>query len=133
MLIIPVWTISLLGARAAQWQQRGLNPFTLDRFPFVNFSSSDLHLLILLLVGTLLSGGIFIVNQIYDIESDRVNKKLFLLPEGHVSITEAWVLYYVTTAGALIGAFILSWQLGILFVLGALIGLQYSLPRFNLK
>jgi 4-hydroxybenzoate polyprenyltransferase len=133
MLIIPVWTIALLGARAAEWRSRGTNPFILDRYPFVDFSQDDRQMLLTLLMSTLLAGGIFILNQIFDVESDRRNKKLFLIADGHVSPTEAWVLYILTTTVAIVGAFLVNWQLGFLFVVGALVGLQYSLPWFNLR
>ena len=133
MLIIPVWTIALLGARAAEWRSHGNNPFTLDRFPFVDFANDDQQTLIMLGLATLLAGGIFILNQIYDMESDRRNKKLFLIADGHVSLTEAWVLYLLTTTIAVVGGFLLNWQLGLLFVGGALVGLQYSLPLFKLR
>ncbi len=133
MLIIPVWTISLLGARAALWRERGISPITIDRFPFMSFSSSDLNLLLMMALSTLLAGGVFIINQIYDVESDRLNKKLFLIPEGHVSTGEAWGLYIATTAIAIVGAFLLNWQLGCLFVVGAWFGFQYSHPKFKLR
>jgi 4-hydroxybenzoate polyprenyltransferase len=133
MLIIPVWTIALLGARAAEWRSRGANPFTLDRYPFVDFSQDDRQMLLTLAMSTLLAGGIFILNQIFDVESDRHNKKLFLIADGHVSLTEAWVLYILTTTVAIVGAFLVNWQLGFLFAVGALVGLQYSLPWFNLR
>ncbi len=133
MLIIPVWTIAILGARAAEWRTRGNNPFTLDRYPFIDFSQDDRQLLLTLAVSTLLAGGIFILNQIFDVESDRRNKKLFLIADGHVSLTEAWVLYILTTTLAIIGGFLINWQLGFLFVAGALVGLQYSLPAFRLR
>lgn len=133
MLIIPVWTIALLGARSALWRERGLSPITLDHFPFVGLTTSDLNLLLMLLFSTLLAGGVFVLNQIFDVDSDRENKKLFLLPEGHVSIREAWNIYFFLTGVALIGAFVLNWQLGCLFVVGAWFGFQYSYPRFNLR
>jgi 4-hydroxybenzoate polyprenyltransferase len=133
MLIIPVWTIALLGARAAEWRSRGANPFTLDRYPFVDFSQDDRQMLLTLAMATLLAGGIFILNQIFDVESDRRNKKLFLIADGHVSLTAAWVLYILTTTVAIVGAFLINWQLGFLFVVGAFAGLQYSLPFFNLR
>ncbi len=133
MLIIPVWTISLLGARAALWRERGFSPIRLDHYPFVSFTSSDLDLLVMLLLSTFLAGGIFILNQIYDADSDKLNKKLFLIPEGHVSIREAWTLYLVLTAAALVGAFVINWQLGCLFVAGGWFGFQYSFPRFKLR
>lgn len=133
MLIIPVWTIALLGARAGEWRVRGNNPFTLDKYPFVDFTTDDRQMLLMLAMATLLAGGIFIINQIFDVESDRHNKKLFLIADGHVSLTEAWVLYILTTTVGIVGAFLINWQLGILFVVGGFLGLQYSLPLFRLR
>jgi 4-hydroxybenzoate polyprenyltransferase len=133
MLIIPVWTISLLGARAALWRQRGISPFILDHFPFKPFTSNDLGLLAMLALATLLAGGIFVLNQIFDVKSDRQNKKLFLMADGHVSKHEAWIIYWLTTGVAIIGAGALNWRLGILFVAGALVGFQYSHPRFKVR
>ncbi len=133
MLIIPVWTISLLGARASLWRERGTSPITIDRYPFVDFSTSDLNILAMLGLATLLAGGVFILNQIYDADTDRINKKLFLISEGHVTAGEAWKLYVAVTAIAIIGAFLLNWQLGCLFVVGAWFGFQYSYPFFKLR
>lgn len=133
MLIIPVWTIALLGARSSLWRQRGLSPFRLDHFPFADFTSSDVNLLILLGLATLLAGGIFVMNQIYDVASDKQNRKLFLLADGHLQLSEAWRIYVVTTIVAIVGAFLLNWQLGILFTVGAAIGVQYSHPKFRVR
>jgi len=133
MLIVPVWTIALLGTRAASWRERGLTPFKLDHYPFATFQSLDANLLLMLLFGTLLAGAIFILNQIYDIESDRQNEKLFLLADGHVSVSEARVLYWVLTVIAIAGAFWLNWQLGILFIVGAGLGFQYSFPPLKVR
>lgn len=133
MLIIPVWTISLLGARASLWRDRGTSPITLDRYPFVDFSTSDLNILAMLGLATLLAGGVFILNQIYDADTDRINKKLFLISDGHISAAEAWKLYIMVTAIAILGAFLMNWQLGCLFVVGAWFGFQYSYPHFKLR
>ena len=48
MLIIPVWTIALLGARAAEWRSRGTDPFILDQYPFVDFSPDARQMLLML-------------------------------------------------------------------------------------
>lgn len=133
MLIIPVWSIALLGARAASWRARGINPFQLDHYPFAAFTSYDLNLLLMLLLGALLSGAIFALNQIYDVDSDKENEKLFLLADEHVKISEARILYWVLTVIAIAGAFLLNWQLGVLFVFGGWLGFQYSHPRFKVR
>lgn len=133
MLILPVWTIALLGNRAALWRTRSSDPFHLDRYPVSEWTTGDLHLLLMMLCGALVAGGAFVLNQIYDIETDRKNKKLFLLPEGHVALSEAWFIYFFSTAIGIAGGFLLNWQLGVLLACGALLGLQYSHPRFNVR
>ncbi len=133
MLIIPVWTIALLGARASLWRERGLNPVTIDRFPFVDFSTAESNLLLMLLLATFLAGAVFVLNQIYDADSDRINKKLFLIADGKISTSEAWTLYIVLNVLAIGGAFIFNWQLGCLFIAGAWFGFQYSYPRLKLR
>lgn len=133
MLIIPVWTIALLGTRAALWPERSPNPFQLVHFPFADFSGGDARLVVMLFLAALAAGAAFIINQIYDIESDRKNNKLFLLSEGHLSVKEAWALYFLSTAVAIAAGFVLNWQLAILFAGGALLGLQYSYPKFRVR
>lgn len=132
-LMIPVWTISLLGARSALWRERGINPVTIDRLPWLTFTASDLNIVAMLLLSGLLVGAAYVLNQIYDVDTDQANRKLFLISEGHVSKQQAWYLYFIATAIAILGAFIVNWQLGVLFVVGAWFGVQYSHPKFNLR
>ncbi|MFQ6003827.1 MAG: hypothetical protein ACE5KJ_08780, partial [Candidatus Zixiibacteriota bacterium] len=68
VLMPPVWTILLLGHH----RSAALS------------GQSNLPGLILLLV-TFLVGAVYLLNQIYDVESDRINKKLFFLAEGYIS------------------------------------------------
>lgn len=132
-LIVPVWTIALLGTRAASLPGRSGNPFLTDRCPFVNFLRSDLDLLLMLVLAGLVAGAAFVLNQIYDIETDRKNEKLFLLPQGHVTVSEAWILYGTSSIVGIAGGFYLNWQFGILLVAGALLGIQYSHPLFKVR
>lgn len=43
-----------------------------------------------------------IINDIYDIEIDRINKPNRVLPLGKISIKEAWLIYFITNITALI-------------------------------
>ncbi len=51
---------------------------------------------------TLLMGPFYILNQIQDAESDKLNKKLFLIPTGIVSArsakVQAWILFLLSAA-----------------------------------
>jgi 4-hydroxybenzoate polyprenyltransferase len=112
----PVWTILLLGHHRSS-QLSG---------------NSQLPGLALLLI-TFLVGAVYILNQIFDIESDRLNRKLFFLAQGYISTKNALYEMMLLDLAGIIPAFIISWQLGILFVIGMLFGFLYSVSPFNLK
>ncbi len=116
VLMPPVWTILLLGHRRSA-QLTG---------------ESHLPALAVLLV-TFLVGGVYVLNQICDMESDKLNKKLLFLAQGHISKRSALVEMTVLNVLSIVPAFLISLQLGLLFVLGALFGLAYSAPPLALK
>ena len=75
VLMPPVWTIALLGAHSAQ--------STLAPIPAWRW--------ILLFVQLwCLFGAVYTLNQIFDVESDRTNRKLFFLPQRLISLNAAW-------------------------------------------
>lgn len=116
VLMPPVWTILLLGhRRSAQVAGEGHLP----------------GLAVLLI--TFLVGGVYVLNQIFDIESDRLNKKLYFLPLGYISKRSAIVEMIILNVASIVPAFLISMQLGVLFIMGALFGFFYSAPPFSLK
>jgi len=116
VLMPPVWTILLLGHhRSAAFS-----------------GESNLPGLILLLV-TFLVGAVYLLNQIYDVESDRINKKLFFLAEGYISKKNAIFQTILLNLISIIPAYLISLNLGLLFTLGFLFGFFYSIPPFSLK
>jgi 4-hydroxybenzoate polyprenyltransferase len=119
-LLAPVWTVLILGWIAGSPNARagGLVYGTL----FVN-----------LFAFSLLVASIYVVNQIQDIESDRINRKLFLLPRGIISIPAAWALATVCAATGLALAFTQGIWMFALFVLGFFTGILYNLPPAQLK
>ncbi len=116
VLMPPVWTILLLGYHRAS-----------------PFSTYDYSLALVFLLMSFSTGAVYILNQIHDIESDRINKKLFFLAEGYISLKNAWVEIVILILTGIIGAFMVSFQLGILFIIGFLFGFLYSTPPFSLK
>jgi geranylgeranylglycerol-phosphate geranylgeranyltransferase len=114
MLQIPVWTITILG--------------------YYRFSdSAGIVLPLALVIGTGLASGVFLINQIYDIESDRINQKIHFLPKGFVKISTAWVMAIFLYLISLILAFYLSISVGFLALIIALSGIFYSVPPIALK
>ena len=86
-----------------------------------------------LLIYTFVMGGVYILNQIMDIETDRLNKKLFILSGGYITVRTA----YIEMALLWLLAIGLSVRFGIIFVLfillSILMGVMYSLPPIKLK
>jgi len=112
----PVWTILLLGHRRSS-QFSGEN---------------NLPGLAILLV-TFLVGAVYVLNQIFDIESDRLNQKLFFLAKGYVSKRSAIFEMVLLNLISVIPAFLVSQKLGLLFALGMVFGFLYSTPPLNFK
>ncbi len=81
-----------------------------------------------------LMGAVYIVNQIFDVETDRLNKKLFLVAEGYVNkkaiIIEAVVLFL---SAIIISFWKFSVGFGIIVTLSGVLGLLYSVPPFKFK
>jgi 4-hydroxybenzoate polyprenyltransferase len=114
VLMPPVWTILLLGYHRA---------------PF-NYAVPTYLLFILIFF---LVGAIYLLNQIFDIESDRINKKLFFLSEGYISKKSALIETVFLNFLSIIPAYFISWRLGILFSLGLMLGFFYSVPPWAFK
>jgi 4-hydroxybenzoate polyprenyltransferase len=116
VLMPPVWTILLLGHHRSS-QLTG---------------ESNLPGLVILLV-TLLVGAVYVLNQIFDIESDRLNQKLFFLAKGYISKRSAtWETVFLNLM-SIAPAHLISLRLGLLFTLGMVLGFLYSAPPFAFK
>jgi 4-hydroxybenzoate polyprenyltransferase len=120
MILIPVWTFFLLGARHGAVA-----------------AGADIdapRLLAGLFSFTALLGAIYIMNQIADRAADLAANKLFLLPKGIISVRAAWIeaaaLVAVSFCAALL--FLPPVFCGILAASLAL-GAAYSLDPVRLK
>ena len=116
LLHIPVWTISIF------LNQRG--GYKLFGWDFI------------CILGALSSAvaGAYVINQIFDCKSDRVNAKLgFFEPPISFSARRAWIVYAVVNLGALvIGASVRAsgaWTI----IAVILLGIVYSAPPLRLK
>ncbi len=118
MLMPPVWTISLLAYGQAQQQVSG-SDWLPALYPIAVFS--------------LLTGGVYVQNQVHDIESDKANCKLFLLTDGYISVRAANLQTLLCYGASVILAFIHSTWLGSLMSLYLLLGNQYNIPPFRWK
>jgi len=127
-LLVPVWTILILG-----WISGNKDA----HFGGNWFSTYDaLHqqnLWIILTGFSLIVASIYVVNQIVDIESDRINHKLFLLPHKIISVPTAWILAGLCAVSGLIIGSLNGWVTFALFASGLLLGFFYNLPPLQLK
>ena len=118
MLQIPVWTVYLVSLHYHHELSGAV------------FSLTDMLILFGL---TLLASGAFYVNQVYDYESDLMNKKVMFLQENLLTKSALLWIYGLTAALAIaIGLFVSILTAGIFISLLALAQL-YSAPPARLK
>ena len=116
LILIPCWNFLLIGTYLAQ-QKRGFTP----------------DILLGLVIYTALMGGVYILNQITDRETDRINKKLFLLSEGYVPVRYAYIEMVLLWIVAILLALKFSYLFLIFIGISLLLGVFYSLPPVKLK
>jgi len=116
MLQIPVWTIGILGY-----------------FSYGSAGPGWLKIPLLIVIGTGLSGAAFLINQIYDIESDRINDKIHFLPKGYVKPGIAWLITIMLNIISIAVAFYISFWAGVTALGLIVMGILYSVPPIALK
>jgi len=122
-LLVPVWTILFLGWTTAH--EREFFDLTFDlASPFVK----------MFFAFTAVVCHIYIVNQIIDRKSDKINNKLFLLPNGHIPLSVAWVQAILLLLVSLfISWFWLDFVSFVIILSAAFLGFLYNCPPFKLK
>ena len=116
VLFMPVWTVALLGVGQAEGHR--LSGRTTGSLLFAT---------------ACLFGAVYLVNQIFDRGSDRINNKGFFLSRGIVSVPEAAVLAAGLNLAALAVSLLISGYAFVLFIIIAILGIVYSAPPFRLK
>lgn len=93
-----------------------------------------MNLLLVLIASAMMMGAGFVVNQIYDADSDRINNKLFFLAHGVVPLRGAVLEAILLLVGSLMLAWVVSEIMLILFIIAAfLFTVVYNMPPFVLK
>jgi len=124
ILLVPAWTMLLAG----HFQCQRFLALPRDRWHW----PADLWWMILLF--SCLMGAVHIVNQIFDVETDRLNKKLFLVAEGYVNRTAIWLEAWALFVGSILLGFLLLGPVpGLLLAASGVWGLVYSVPPFRFK
>ncbi len=73
------------------------------------------------------------INQIYDLEIDRINKPARPLPSGRISLKQAWVFTLICYALTFFLAFMVNMSFVVIVLLTTLITYAYSGPPFRTK
>ncbi|MCK5126567.1 MAG: UbiA family prenyltransferase [candidate division Zixibacteria bacterium] len=120
LLLIPVWTVYIHCHAKLHHTPR----FNTDINPF---EIVDLVALSLIFMGT------YVVNQIFDIESDRLNNKLFFLPRQIISVKTAWIYYVLLSIAGIAIAGMFSVPGAFIIISLIILGLLYSIPIVRLK
>ena len=116
LILIPSWNFLLIGAFLAQTGERPVG-----------------RLFLAMCIYTCIMGGIYILNQITDRVTDRINKKLFLLSEEYIPIRHAYIeMTILWTAGLVVSAFF-SITFFVFILISLMFGIMYSLPPVKLK
>lgn len=119
VLLVPVWTIYLCGAASdTEHIPAAFTPVTL----------------LVLAALTAVFGAVFVLNQYYDVESDRLNHKGHLLPLDLISGRSSLVLYAcLNVAGFALLSSLALWLLLALAATTSVLGYLYSAPPWRLK
>lgn len=125
-LFFPVWTVYAAGYLAYYKFSAAVS----DR------AAPTLEATALSLLGilTLLMGSGYILNQLCDIETDRRNRKLFLIADRHISPLAAWTETVALGAFAVVASFFYGKLISALLVtIFLLTGIFYNVAPFAWK
>ncbi len=125
-LFFPVWTVFLAGTWA---QQR------FSQVAFANDTGTWLSSWIwVLFLYTLVMGSVYIINQVMDLESDRLNDKLYLIANGAIGTRTALWQTAILAGIGILGLLPERMDLLPLFVVTAgVLGWMYSCPPLQFE
>jgi 4-hydroxybenzoate polyprenyltransferase len=125
MLFFPGWSTMMAGyfiESRSSW------------FPAYQLHINYADLLFLLFGFALIMGSSFVLNQLKDIESDKKNKKLFIISNGILSSRTIWWEVVILTVLSIVISFRINLQVGILVIIFFVVtGLLYNFPPAKMK
>ncbi|MCK5033708.1 MAG: UbiA family prenyltransferase [Calditrichia bacterium] len=127
MLFFPGWSTLLAGY---------LIPYKSEFYlPFAIINQIDyLNIAILITSFAMVMGSTFVLNQLADKESDKINSKLFLISNNYISSRKAITEVILLMIVSLIIGYLINFQIFILFILFLVItGYLYNFKPFEFK
>jgi 4-hydroxybenzoate polyprenyltransferase len=89
------------------FNSHSLKKHTLTSTLYLGISNTDYQFILLAFSILLITAGGYIINDIFDIKTDKINKPLKLIIDTSISIKKGWFLYYLTTfLGLFLGIYI---------------------------
>ncbi len=85
------------------------------------------------LMAALLNGASNALNQIYDLEIDKINKPHRYLPTGKITIKEAWTIAAMLFIISLLLAGLINWQCFTMAAIATIMTYFYSAPPLRTK
>jgi len=125
MLFFPGWSTMMAGyfiQSKSVW------------IPAFQFHINHIHLLTVLIGFAMVMGSSFVLNQLNDIESDKKNKKLFIISNGILSTKTVWIEAIILSCLSFLVAFYIKLEVGILFILFFIVtGILYNFAPAKMK
>lgn len=123
ILFVPLWALVLAGY---YWAGAEGGTYRFAWLP-------PRKLLLSLLTYSLLMGSVYIANQVFDRDTDRLNKKLYLLAEGYVGLRSAWIEAFLLVLVSLSLSLLFTPGYRLFLILSLGLGILYSAPPFKFK
>lgn len=126
VILVPLWSFILIGYYHSH------NLVHIDSLFHFNLSY---QLIIKSILSTLIMGSIYIINQIYDRETDALNRKLFFIPTRIITLKQAKLQIIILLIVFFIGIFLfkLDFYFTLFNILLLILGLCYSIPPLQFK
>ena len=140
IILIPLWIFLFLGFyRGAQNQGIAINGFLMLFKGEFAFNTNGINgflpvpIFYITFIYTILMGGVYILNQIYDLETDKINDKIYFLPRGILTVHQATIEMLILFLLVSLMSSVLKWSIFLLIALSLLLGILYSAKPFKFK
>ena len=127
MLFFPGWSTLLAGFLIPYKTQIYLPFNTIHQINFF-------HLSVVLVLFAMVMGSTFILNQLADKKSDKINSKLFLISNNHISTKNAIIEVIILIVLSMVFGYLIDIKLFIIFTLFFILtGYLYNYKPFEFK
>ncbi len=132
LLLIPVWTMVLLGYYNGLDKEAVTARLSIGKMPII--WHPDSKILLTLLLYSLIMGAVYILNQLSDSRTDEINGKLYLVAQGYMKKNILKIQIGILILVSVVIAFLqFSRIYTYLILLSIVLGVLYSASPIRLK